>query len=49
MDALFLAGMGLVSLFALVLIIRMIRNRLNGRDELDDLFSFLRSKKGRGK
>ncbi len=40
MDIIFFIGISLTSLIAIVVIIKMISNRMKGKDELDGLFTF---------
>ena len=46
MDTAFLIVTGLVSFLAVLAIIKMVSNRLDGKDELDGIFNFKRRKKG---
>lgn len=45
MDTLLFIGISLISLILITVIIKMICNRMNGKDELDDMFTFKRRKK----
>lgn len=45
MDTTFLVVTGIVSFLAVVAIVKMLRNRMQGKDELDGVFNFKRRKK----
>jgi hypothetical protein len=45
MEIVFLAGMALLALLIIIVIIKMLANRLRGKDELDGLLSFKHPKK----
>jgi hypothetical protein len=45
MDTVFFIGISLISLIAIIVIIKMISNRMKGKDELDGLLTFKYKKK----
>jgi hypothetical protein len=45
MDILFFIGISLIFLITIAVIVKMIGNRLKGKDELDDLLTFKHKKK----